>query len=214
MQATCDKLGRTEGSATRTCRLDDQLEGLEHRVAARASSSATCSTWPQAMAHSALNARSRAARTSGWTASSSATTPTSSSTRWPTTPATARRASSYGAVKITNSQPGTRAYGAAGEQADAERKAEGGSPWLIPTRSSRSRSCATGPSRTTEPVLAELQGAVHRRHVGAAGPAVHQGRPRRHAELSLVVPHGDLRQLRHDDRRQAEAVVPDLPARL
>jgi fumarate reductase flavoprotein subunit len=30
----------------------------------------------------------------------------------------------YGAVKITSSQPGTRAYGAAGEQADAERKAK------------------------------------------------------------------------------------------
>jgi fumarate reductase flavoprotein subunit len=28
----------------------------------------------------------------------------------------------YGDVKITSSQPGTRAYGAAGEQADAERK--------------------------------------------------------------------------------------------
>lgn len=32
----------------------------------------------------------------------------------------------YGAVKITSSQPGTRAYGAAGEQADAERKAKEG----------------------------------------------------------------------------------------
>jgi fumarate reductase flavoprotein subunit len=30
----------------------------------------------------------------------------------------------YGAVKITSSQPGTRAYGAAGEQADAERQAK------------------------------------------------------------------------------------------
>ena len=32
----------------------------------------------------------------------------------------------YGAVKITSSQPGTRAYGAAGEAADAERKAKEG----------------------------------------------------------------------------------------
>jgi fumarate reductase flavoprotein subunit len=30
----------------------------------------------------------------------------------------------YGAVKITRSQPGTRAYGAAGDQADADRKAK------------------------------------------------------------------------------------------
>ncbi len=30
----------------------------------------------------------------------------------------------------------------------------------------------------------------------------------------LVLPHGDLRQLRHDDRRQAQAFVQDLPARL
>ena len=31
---------------------------------------------------------------------------------------------SYGDVKITKSPPGTRAYGAAGEKADAERKAQ------------------------------------------------------------------------------------------
>jgi fumarate reductase flavoprotein subunit len=31
----------------------------------------------------------------------------------------------YGPVKITRSPPGTRAYGAAGEAADAERKARG-----------------------------------------------------------------------------------------
>jgi fumarate reductase flavoprotein subunit len=30
----------------------------------------------------------------------------------------------YGPVKITSSQPGTRAYGAAGEQADADRAAQ------------------------------------------------------------------------------------------
>ena len=81
-------------------------------------------------------------------------------------------------------------------------------------RQSRSKSCATARSRTRSPYCQTLQGAVHRRHVGAAGAAVHQGRPRRHAQLPLVVPHGDLRQLRHDDRRQAQAVVPDLPARL
>jgi fumarate reductase flavoprotein subunit len=32
---------------------------------------------------------------------------------------------SYGPVRITSSQPGTRAYGAAGEKAEAERKAQG-----------------------------------------------------------------------------------------
>jgi fumarate reductase flavoprotein subunit len=32
----------------------------------------------------------------------------------------------YGAVKITKSKPGTRAYGAAGEKAEAERKKEAG----------------------------------------------------------------------------------------
>jgi fumarate reductase flavoprotein subunit len=31
----------------------------------------------------------------------------------------------YGDVKITTSEPATRAYGAAGEQADAERTAQG-----------------------------------------------------------------------------------------
>ena len=36
--------------------------------------------------------------------------------------------------------------------------------------------------------------------------ASHQGRARRHAELPLVLPHGDLRQLRHDGQRQAAAV--------
>ena len=81
----------------------------------------------------------------------------------------------------------------------------GGARCLKPRSPSRSRCCATAPSRTTAPVVQTLSGAVHRRHVGAAGPAVHQGRARRHAELPLVVPHGDLRQLRHDDRRQARA---------
>ena len=32
--------------------------------------------------------------------------------------------------------------------------------------------------------------------------------------VPLVVPDGDLRQLRDDDRRQAAACLPDLPARL
>ncbi len=35
-----------------------------------------------------------------------------------------------------------------------------------------------------------------------------------HAHLPLVVSHGDLRQLRHDDQRRAEACVSRLPARL
>ena len=50
------------------------------------------------------------------------------------------------------------------------------------------------PEQDKEPVLAELQGAVHRRHVRAAGRAVHQGLPRRDGEFPLVLPHGDLRQ--------------------
>ena len=41
--------------------------------------------------------------------------------------------------------------------------------------------------------------------VCAAGPAVHQGPPRRQPHLPLVVPHGDLRQLRQDGERQAGA---------
>ncbi len=51
--------------------------------------------------------------------------------------------------------------------------------------------------------LPVVPGAVHRRHVGAAGAAVHQGRSRRHPHLPLVLPDGDLRQLRHDDQRRA-----------
>ncbi len=34
------------------------------------------------------------------------------------------------------------------------------------------------------------------------------------AELPLVLPHGGLRQLRHDDQRRAEAGLQGLPARL
>ena len=67
----------------------------------------------------------------------------------------------------------------------------------------RDRGAALPPRAGRRAGLAELPRAVHRRHVGAAGPAVHQGRPRRHAELPLVVPHGDLRQLRDDGQRQA-----------
>ena len=61
------------------------------------------------------------------------------------------------------------------------------------------------PEQEDEPVLAELLRAVHRRHVGPAGPAAHQGRHRRHAELPLVVPDGHLRQLRHDGQRQSRS---------
>ena len=62
--------------------------------------------------------------------------------------------------------------------------------------------------------LPDVQRAVHRRHVGAAGAAVHQGPPRRQPHLPLVVPHGDLRQLRQDGERQARALLPHVPARL
>ena len=81
---------------------------------------------------------------------------------------------------------------------------EGGDACLIPRPGrSRSRSCATAPSRKTSRCGRAYTRALHRRHVGAAGLAAHQGLPRRHPELPLVVPHGDLRQLRDDDRRQA-----------
>src|SRR5689334_14636765 len=59
-----------------------------------------------------------------------------------------------------------------------------------------------------------LAGAVPARYLGAARVAVHQGPPRRQPDLPLVVPDGDLRQLRPDGERRAATGLPYLPARL
>ena len=160
----------------------------------------------------AATAASRAARTSGWTASSSATTSTSSSTRWRTTRGDGRAAHRLRPGEDHHARSPARAPTAPPAKRPTARPRRPRMP--DNANESRSRCLRYRPEQEDEPRLAELLRAVHRRHVGAAGPAVHQGRPRRHAELPLVVPHGDLRQLRHDGQRQAQAVLPDLPARL
>ncbi len=123
MQATCDKIAELKQRYKRL-QLDDHSRAwnTEWLLAIELGYLLDVA---QAMAHSALQPqgvarlapaprRLRAARRREL----------SSSTRSPTMPATARRASTTAPVKITKSQPGTRAYGAAGEKADAERKNE------------------------------------------------------------------------------------------
>ena len=59
---------------------------------------------------------------------------------------------------------------------------------------------------------------LHRSLPGRLGRArraqPHQGPSGRHPVVSLVLPHGDLRQLRHDDQRRTQARLSRLPARL
>ena len=74
----------------------------------------------------------------------------------------------YGDVKITKSKPGTRAYGAAGEKAEQERKRRE-QPMADTEKIIEIEVLRYRPEQDKEPRLAELQGAVHRRHVGAAG---------------------------------------------
>ena len=121
----------------------------------------------------------------------------------------------YRPVRITSSPPGTRAYGAARR---AMPRPNG------PRRPAVAESATTSDRRAALPArtggrarVAALRRAVHRRHVGAAGPAVHRDELDGTLELPLVVPHGDLRQLRRDGQRQAglgcQTFLRDLHAR-
>ena len=72
------------------------------------------------------------------------------------------------------------------------------------------------PSRSRTP-SADLPGVRGPCPQGLGGPRraqLHQGPARRHAVVPLVVPHGRLRQLRHDGQRRAEADLRHVPHRL
>ncbi len=84
----------------------------------RRSNSAPCSRWPRRWRTRRCSARNRAAPTCGWTASATATTPTSSCIRWPTMRGDGPPAISHEPVNITTSPPKTRHYGGAGVKAE------------------------------------------------------------------------------------------------
>jgi fumarate reductase flavoprotein subunit len=122
LQATCDKLGELK-QRYKNVKLDDQskawntewLLGVELGYLIDVS---------QAMAHSALQrqeSRGSHQRLDGFDARDDIKFLQHSLAYFAGDAAPDIR---YGAVKITSSAPGTRAYGAAGEQADADRKAK------------------------------------------------------------------------------------------
>jgi fumarate reductase flavoprotein subunit len=122
MQSTCHKLAELK-QRYKSLRLDDSsrvwntewLLGIELGYLLDVG---------EAMAHSALNrkeSRGSHQRLDGYTERDDVNYLQHSLATWRGDDAPAI---SYGAVKITTSQPGKRAYGAAGEQADAERKAK------------------------------------------------------------------------------------------
>ena len=169
------------------------------------SSWVTCWTWPQAMAHSALN-RARIARLApaAGRLRGARRRRTSSSTRWRTYRGDGRAA--HRLRRRSRSRPRSPAPALTAPPAKRP-TARPRRPLMPDSQRIEIQVLRYRPEQEDKPVLAELLRAVHRRHVGAAGAAVHQGRPRRHAELPLVVPHGDLRQLRDDGQRQAQAVA-------
>jgi fumarate reductase iron-sulfur subunit len=70
------------------------------------------------------------------------------------------------------------------------------------------------PETDSRAALPALRGALPRGVGGARRAELHQGPPRPDAELPLVLPHGGVRQLRHDGQRRAEARLQGVPARL
>ncbi len=122
MQATCDKLAELKQRVQRV-QLDDHSKGwnTEWLLAIELGFQLDVA---QAMAHSALNRReSRGShqRLDGFEQRDDVNF-LKHSLAFYNGDETPRI--DYGPVKITRSQPGTRAYGAAGEKADAERKAK------------------------------------------------------------------------------------------
>jgi fumarate reductase flavoprotein subunit len=122
MQATCDKLAELK-QRYRKLHLDDQSRGwnTEWLLAIELGYLLDVA---QAMAHSALQRReSRGShqRLDGFTERDDVNFLCHSLAVYAGNDAPRIE---YGPVRITHSPPGTRAYGAAGEQADAERKAQ------------------------------------------------------------------------------------------
>ena len=87
----------------------------------------------------------------------------------------------------------------------------GSAAWRI---GSRCRSRATVRKRNRRASVPGVRGAVPEGLGGPRRAQLHQGSPRRHAVVPLVVPHGHLRQLRHDRQRRAEADLRHVPVRL
>src|ERR1017187_5592537 len=142
------------------------------------------------------SARNRAARTSASNIPI-ATTPIISSTAWRAIAATRRRRS----ATAMSSLPGRSRPSASMAEPRHERDHHARGAAL----SSRDRQRAVFPA---------LHGTLPGRLGGARRAQSHQGSSRRHAVVPLVLPHGGVRQLRHDDQRRAETVLPHLPARL
>jgi fumarate reductase flavoprotein subunit len=123
IQATCDKIGELK-QRYRSVQLDDHSRGwnTEWLLAIELGFLLDVA---QAMAHSALNRReSRGShqRLDGFEQRDDVNFLQHSLATYA---GDAAPKISYGPVRITSSQPGTRAYGAAGEKAEAERKAQG-----------------------------------------------------------------------------------------
>ena len=121
MQATCDKLGELK-QRYKNIRLDDKSKAwnTEWLLAIELGYLLDVA---EAMAHSALNRReSRGShqRIDGYEARDDVNFLKHSLAYWQGADAAPRI--EYGPVKITTSQPGTRAYGAAGEEADRKAK--------------------------------------------------------------------------------------------
>src|SRR5450756_119583 len=142
------------------------------------------------------SARNRAARTSASNIPI-ATTPIISSTAWRTIAETRRRRSATAMSLLRGrSRPSASM---------AEPRHE---------RDHHARGAALSSRDRQRAVFPALHGTLPGRLGGARRAQSHQGPSRRHAVVPLVLPHGGVRQLRHDDQRRAETVLPHLPARL
>jgi hypothetical protein len=207
MQATCDKLAELK-ERYRRVQLDDRSRGwnTEWLLAHRARLPARRGAGDGALGAAAARI-ARLAPAAG-RLRASATTSTTSSTAWRYNGDDAPRID-YGPVKITSRRP---ARAPTAPPASRPTRARSRRQRMHAPNASRSRCCATARAGR-QPGVAELhvpytddmsvlQGCSTSRTTSTA------------PQLPLVVPHGDLRQLRDDGQRQAAAVVPDLPARL
>jgi hypothetical protein len=212
MQATCDKLAELRQRARRHAarRPQSSAWNTEWLLGRSSSASARRRAGHGALGHQRKESRGAHQRLDGY---ERATTSTSSSTRWPPTGATDRRAS-LRPVKITKSPPGPRLRrrrraGRGRTQGTTTR----GRPCLKRPRcrrqqDHRDRGAALPAPTGQQARLADLHGARSRDDMSVLQGLQYikddlDGTP----DLPLVVPHGHLRQLRHDDQRQAEAVL-------
>ena len=70
------------------------------------------------------------------------------------------------------------------------------------------------PEEDAAPDVRRVRGAVPQGLGGPRRAQLREGSAGRHALVPLVLPHGGLRQLRHDRQRRAEADLRDVPRRL